>query len=201
MSALGRTLEYVDRRRGVTVRLADGSALLSRRIWARLSAWVAAGRRDDLEGWKAAAGPVLRLVVLGVVAWLAYRLLRAVPWLMWALAAGWCWAAFAVTRKPSADASDEESEAPDAGPVHALLWELIGDRSGVHLNTVLAHLRERGHGEDWGVPELRARLAALRVPVRRSVKVAGRVTWGVRAADLPAPSPLAPAEVDQTSST
>lgn len=192
MSALGRALEHVDKRRGLSVRLADGSALLSRRIGARLAGWVSTSRRSDLEGWKAAAGPVVRLVVLGVVAYGAYRLLRAVPWLMWVVAAGWCWGAFAVARKASEDAPDEASAEPDAGRVHALLWQLIGDRNGVHLSAVLAHLHEGGHGEGWEVADLRARLAALGVPVRRSVKVGGRVTWGVRAADLPAPSPLEP---------
>ena len=100
------------------------------------------------------------------------------------------------------DTPEEDSEQPpteaDPEAVRQLLADLIGDRPGVHLSTVLSHLRERGLGEGWEVPDLRARLEAHGVPVRRSVKVDRRVAYGVHRDDLQepaeAPSPGAPAD-------
>lgn len=196
MSALGRALAHVDKRRGWSARLADGSALLARRIGGRLADWVSASRRKDLEGWKAAAGPLLRLVVLGVGAWLAYKLLRAVPWLMWAVCAGWCWAAFMVTRKASADASDEAPErAPEDVRAAVLDWvrQAIGDRQGVHLRDLLANAQHHGICVGMELTDFRAALEARGVPVRKRVRVRGQgVTVGVHRDDLPAPSEASP---------
>ncbi|MGW1104264.1 hypothetical protein [Streptomyces sp. NPDC002540] len=71
----------------------------------------------------------------------------------------------------------------------ALVRDLIGDHPGVHLSTLLTHLRKHGQGESWEVSNLRARLPLLGIPVRRSVKVARRVAYGVHRDDLPQPFP------------
>lgn len=180
-------------------RLVHGSELVWGRRSEALAAWVRAGRRDDLTGWRAALGPAARLAILGAAGWLASRLVRARPMLMWMLAAGWLIAAWRASRPASGedvkDSQEEEEEegeqAPDdAGPeaVRQLLADLIEDRPGVHLSTVLSHLQEKGLGEGWEVAELRARLEAQGVPVRRSVKVDRRVAYGVHRDDLSAPT-------------
>ncbi|MFI0768613.1 hypothetical protein ACH4TQ_27560 [Streptomyces sp. NPDC021218] len=177
----------------VAGRLARGSELVWQRRSEALAAWVRAGRRDDLTGWRTVLGPAVRLALLGTAGWLVARLVRARPVLMWALAAGWLIAAWRASRPaPDEDAEDEPEQGPaaaDPDAVRQLLAGLIGDRPGVHLSAVLAHLQGRGLGEGWEVAELRSRLEAQGVPVRRSVKVAGRVAYGVHRDDLPAPSP------------
>ncbi|MEV5770101.1 hypothetical protein AB0L49_02355 [Streptomyces antimycoticus] len=181
----------------VAERLARGTELVWQRRSEALAAWVRAGRRDDLTGWRAVLGPTFRLAILGAAGWLVARLVRARPVLMWALAAGWLIAAWRASRPTSdeetEDASEDEPEQGPAAPgpeaVRQLLAALIGDRPGVHLSAVLAHLQEHGQGEGWEVADLRSRLEAQGVPVRRSVKVDRRVAYGVHRDDLPAPSP------------
>ncbi|MEU8473743.1 hypothetical protein [Streptomyces hygroscopicus] len=183
--------------RALTERLARGSSIVWQRRSEALATWVRAGRRDDLTGWRAVLGPAARLALLGAAGWLAARIIRARPVLMWALAAGWLIAAWRASRPaPDEDAEDGPEDESEQGPAAAdpdalrrLLADLIGDRPGVHLSAVLAHLQEHGQGEGWEVAGLRARLEAQGVPVRRSVKVAGRVAYGVHRDDLPAPSP------------
>ncbi|MEU9792897.1 hypothetical protein AB0E27_20105 [Streptomyces sparsogenes] len=187
-------------------RLVHGTDLVWQRRSEALAAWVRGGRRDDLTGWRAALGPAFRIAVLGAAGWLAARLVRARPAFMWVLAAGWLIAAWRASRPASGEdveeaAEDEPEQVPppaDPTAVHQLLAEAIGDRPGVHLSTLLAHLQERGQGEGWQVADLRARLEALGVPVRRSVKVDRRVAYGVHRDDLPtpatAPSPAEAAE-------
>ncbi|WP_086705611.1 hypothetical protein [Streptomyces antimycoticus] len=180
----------------VAGRLARGSELVWQRRSEALAAWVRAGRRDDLTGWRAMLGPAFRLAILGAAGWLVARLVRARPVLMWALAAGWLIAAWRASRpapdEETEDASEDEQQGPAVpGPeaVRQLLADLIGDRPGVHLSAVLSHLQEHGQGEGWEVADLRSRLEAQGVPVRRSVKVDRRVAYGVHRDDLPAPSP------------
>ncbi|NUH35278.1 hypothetical protein HUF15_00590 [Streptomyces samsunensis] len=181
----------------VAGRLARGSELVWQRRSEALAAWVRAGRRDDLTGWRAMLGPAFRLAILGGAVWLVARLVRARPVLMWAFAVGWLVAAWRASRPaPDEEGEDASEDEPEQGPaaadpnaVRRLLADLIGDRPGVRLSAVLAHLQARGLGEGWEVAELRARLEAQGVPVRRSVKVAGRVAYGVHRDDLPAPSP------------
>lgn len=78
----------------------------------------------------------------------------------------------------------------DRASVQRLLLDLMGDADKVHLNTVLAHLHEKGQWEGRTVTDMRARLALLGIPHDRNVKVAGVPTWGVRRDALEAPSPL-----------
>ncbi|WP_051338596.1 hypothetical protein [Streptomyces flavidovirens] len=162
-------------------RLSRGTTALVRGA----AAWVrAAGSRP---------GSVVRLCLLLGGAYLAWRMVRAVPSLLWLITGLWMRAAW--RSAPTTEAADEPPAEPDVEAVRELLRDLVGDRTGVHLSTALAHLQERGHGMGWTVGDLRTRLGALGVPVRRSVKVDKRVTWGVHREDLTAPSP---AVVDET---
>jgi hypothetical protein len=187
-----RRLGWWAARSSMADRLARGSYTVWERRADALTAWVRAGRRADLDGWRAALGPLVRLVILGVVAYAVWAIVRALPWLMWLLAGWWIRAAWRAGRDAPAEAAEE---APDQA-VHALqvealrqlLLDLMGTGSAVHLRTVLAHLQEHGQWEGRKVADLRVHLQRLDIPVDRSVKVAGTPTWGVRRRDLEAPS-------------
>ncbi|CAL9313960.1 hypothetical protein [Streptomyces sp. SudanB91_2054] len=183
-------------------RVATGSQIAIRRVAARAAAWCARGRRDDLTGWRAALGCWLRLALLALGGYLLWRLVRAVPNLLWLLTAGWLVAAWRAGRKAPAPAAEDAPAEPDVEAVRALLLEAMGDADAVHLRTVLAHLQERGQGKGWTVADLRARLEALHIPVQPKVKVPGSKspTRGVRRADL-APSPAVAEEASRASST
>ncbi|MEV7154891.1 hypothetical protein AB0N77_09730 [Streptomyces misionensis] len=185
-------------------RLAEGSAIVARGLGRRVTAWVARGRRHDLTGWRAALGCWVRLAVLTLGMYLLWRLVRAVPSLMWLLSGVWVIAAWRAGRNATAaveEGEEEESAAPDAEAVRTLLLALMGDGSGVHLRTVLAHLQEHGQWEGRTMADLRARLDRLGIPFDRNVKVAGVPTWGVRKRDLEAPSPAAAPESSPDVST
>ncbi|MFF8910185.1 hypothetical protein [Streptomyces olivaceoviridis] len=193
-------------------RLAAGSAAIARGLGRRVTAWVARGRRDDLVGWRAVLGCWLRLAFLLFGLYLLWRVVRAVPALMWLLGGVWTVAAWRAGRpavkEPSeapADGSTEAAPALDREAVRTLLLTLMEGGSGVHLRTVLAHLQQHpptaAQTAGWKVPDLRARLVALKVPVDRGVKVAGVPTWGVRRRDLEAPSPAATQEPSTEAST
>jgi hypothetical protein len=195
----------VNRLARVVDRIAAGSAILPRRLGSRLAAWVRRGRREDLTGWRAALGCWVRLAVLGLGLYLLWRLVRAVPNLLWLLSAGWLLAAWRAG-KTLAEAADEAAEeeapaAPDVEAVRTLLLDLMGTGSGVHLRTVLAHLQKHRQWEGRTVTDMRVHLERLGVPVDRSVKVAGTPTWGVRRRDLEAPSPAVPQEASPAPST
>ncbi|PZT70172.1 hypothetical protein DN402_31635 [Streptomyces sp. SW4] len=194
-----RLLAWWAARAGAADRLARGSYLVWERRADALSAWVRAGRRDDLDGWRAALGSLLRLALLGVLAYAVWAVVRALPWLMWLLAGCWIRAAWKAG-KVSAQRPADTSAGPDAQAVRALLLEVMGDADAVHLRTVLAHLQEKGHGKGWTVADLRARLEALHIPVQPKVKAPGSKspTRGVRRVDLapsPADAPAASTEV------
>lgn len=185
-------------------RLADGASIVYRTHTEALAAWVRAGRREDLTGWRGALGPLLRLACLALVGYVLYSIIRALPSLMWLLAALFLRAAWRSTRTPDEEpeeASDEEEAAPGAEAVRALLLECLGNSPAVHLSTVLAHLQQRGLGEGWTVSDLRARLEALGIPVRPKVKVNGSPTRGVHRDDLQAPSPVTDQEASPAPST
>ncbi|MEU0671349.1 hypothetical protein ABZ330_00355 [Streptomyces sp. NPDC006172] len=185
-------------------RLADGSSRAARRLGARATTWVARGRRHDLTGWRALLGCGLRLGVLLLGVYLLWRLVRAVPNLMWLVSAAWTAAAWRAG-KPPADVSEEAlaeaSSAPTGEAIRGLLLTLMGEGSGVHLRTVLDYLQEHGQWEGRTVTDLRAHLTRLQIPVDRGVKVAGVPTWGVRRRDLQAPSPVAAREASTAPST
>lgn len=187
-------------------RITTGTQTLGRRIAARTTAWCARGRRDDLTGWRAILGVLARLALLALGIYLLARAVRALPNLLWLLSSAWVAGAWRAGRAatPQDDAEPPAGEAP-AGPsgdaVRALLLEVMGDAPAVHLRTVLAHLQERGHGADWTVADLRARVEALGIPVPK-VKVPGSKspTRGVRRVDL-APTPGPAQETSTEAST
>lgn len=189
-------------------RLAIGSSVLLRRIGTRTAAWVARGRRQDLTGWRAALGCWARLLLVAFGGYLLWRLVRALPNLMWLLTGAWtaaAWRAGKGVEEASEEGQEEASAEVPPGPsseaIRALLLTLMGDGSGVHLRTVLTYLQERGHWEGRTVTDLRAHLGRLDIPVDRGVKVTGVPTWGVRRRDLEAPSPAAAAEASTAPST
>ncbi|MFF8447889.1 hypothetical protein ACF06Q_09330 [Streptomyces leeuwenhoekii] len=186
-------------------RLRRGSAAVWQRRADALTAWVRAGRRDDLDGWSAALGPLARLALLGVVAYMAWAIVRALPWLMWLLAGWWIGAAWKAGKRGARGTEDASPEEAPSGPrgeaIRALLLKLMGDGSGVHLRTVLAYLQGEGQWEGRTVTDMRRHLAALHIPVDRGVKVGGVPTWGVRRRDLEAPSPGAAQESSTEAST
>ncbi|MGW4040454.1 hypothetical protein ACWEIM_29965 [Streptomyces sp. NPDC004778] len=174
--------------------LTHGQRLLLRRLGHRAAAWVRAGRRDDLHGLAAILGCILRAVLLAAGVYGAWLLIRRWPAVLWPLVPLWCWAA--IRAIPKATPEPAEGEPPTAEDTAAqreqllnLIRTLIGDRPGVHLAVLLKHLQDHGQWEGREVADLRAHLTALQVPVRRSVKVAGRVAYGVHRDDLPQPSP------------
>ncbi|MFI2911133.1 hypothetical protein ACG2OD_23240 [Streptomyces sp. PDY-4] len=184
--------------------LATGSSVLTRRLAARAAAWCARARRDDLTGWKAILGILLRLALLLLGAYLLARIVRALPALMWVLSAGWTVAAWRTGRSPVEEPREAPAEAApvlDPEAVRTLLLEVLGDAPSVHLRTVLAHLQKRGQWEGRTVSDLRAALERLDIPHDRRVKVAGVPTWGVRRRDLVAPSPADGREASTAPST
>ncbi|MFI5687871.1 hypothetical protein [Streptomyces sp. NPDC051636] len=189
-------------------RLAAGSAAVSRRLGARLAAWVARGRRHDLTGWRATLGCWLRLSALTFGLYLLWRLVRAVPNLLWLLSTVWLIASWRAGRA-SIEAGDEEvpeqpeGHSPDDVRAATLDWirQRIGDAQGVHLRDLLAHAQTHGMFEDLDVATFRAHLERWGIPVDRNVKVGGIPTWGVRRRDLEAPSPAAAQEPSTEAST
>lgn len=186
-------------------RLATGSRILARRLAARAAAWCARARRDDLTGWRAALGILLRVALLALGVYLLARIVRALPALMWVLSAGWTIAAWRAGRP--ARSCDEE--APEGPPRHApddvraatleWIWQRIGDTQGVHLRDLLAHAHAHGMFDGLDVATFRTHLERWGIPVRARVRVRGRgVTVGIHRDDLtppPSPSPAdAPVE-------
>ncbi|WP_416975645.1 hypothetical protein [Streptomyces sp. 4F14] len=175
-------------------RLAAGSAALARSLGVRAAAWVARGRRHDLTGWRAALGCWARLALLTLGGYLLWRLVRAVPGVMWLLTGAWMVTAWRAGRPPAEETPANTPQQPGEA-VRALLLDLLGDAPAIHLRTVLAYLQEQGQWEGRTVGDLRAHLEALGIPVHPKVKAPGSKapTRGVRRADLtPAPA-VAPA--------
>lgn len=194
-------------------RIASGSAAVTRRLGARVAAWVRRGRRADLTGWRAALGCWARLAALALGGYLLWRLVRTVPSLLWLLTAGWLVASWRAGKPAPAEVVEEDPlEAPEQPPavasgeaLRSLLLDLMGTGPAVHLSTVLDHLQQRPDTApltaSWGIADLRSCLEGLGVPVHPKVKAAGKgPTRGVRRADL-TPSPGAPQEASTASST
>lgn len=178
--------------RNVPARLHAGSQRAYRSRADAATAWVARGRRDDLDSWQAALGSWIRLVVLATLAYGAWRLCRALPWLLWGAAGCWLLIAWRAGAPAATEPADEKPPADDpADAIRALLWQLIGDAPGVHLSTVLAYLQERGHHRSWKVADLRRHLERHGIPVDLKLKLAGTPTRGVRRDALGTPPPAA----------
>lgn len=173
-------------RHSIALRLASGAQLVFQRRATSIAGWVAAGRRDDLAGWRSLLGPIVRILALTLLASMAYRVLRALPWLMWLLVAAWLRAAWRATRRTE-DAQDplaDGSPTPDITAVLTLLHVVLDGTDRVHLSAVLAHLQEQGYAAGWKVADLRARLESLGVPTQPKVKVGRTPTRGILRADL-----------------
>ncbi len=169
--------------------LIAGQRILTRQLTDRATAWIRAGRRNDLDGVAAILGCILRAVILGGGAYGAWWAIRRWPVILWAIVPLWLWAAVRAIPTPDEEAPVAPSTEAQREQLHTLVRDLIGDRPGVHLSALLDHLQQHGQGEGWTVSDLKARLPRLGVPVRRSVKVDKKVAHGVHRDDLPAPSP------------
>ncbi|MFB7589362.1 hypothetical protein [Streptomyces sp. NPDC056169] len=173
-------------------RLAAGCAVVARHRSEALAAWVAAGRRDDLTGWRAALGPVVRLVLLGTAAYVALAVLRALPWLMWLLVGWWlraAWKAYPALaeEEPESTAEAPATTSPEAVYDATLIWvrNQVGDRNGVHLSDLLTHAHAHHLLIGLDLPAFRAALERWGIPVRQQLKVGGKNRPGIHRDDLP----------------
>ncbi|MFD8700968.1 hypothetical protein [Kitasatospora purpeofusca] len=90
---------------------------------------------------------------------------------------------------PREDEPVEDTPPADAfvDPLPGILWELIGDASGVHHKSVGRHLHDSGLDTACDRPAVRAALTRRGITVKGSVREAdGRVNEGVHRADLQA---------------
>lgn len=195
-----RRLAWWAARAGIADRIARGSAVVWERRTDAIAAWVKAGRRDDLTGWRAALGPIMRMVLLGLVAYAVWAIVRALPWLMWLLTGWWLRAAWKASRDAPGKAIEEPAKypaghAPDDVREATLewVWQLVGDTQGVHLRDLLTHAHAHGLLTDVDLPAFRGHLERWEIPVRKRVRVRGRgVTVGIHRDDLRAPSSPSP---------
>ncbi|WP_172386720.1 hypothetical protein [Streptomyces sp. MNP-20] len=123
--------------------LSKGSTRIRERRTHALTTWVRAGRRTDLDGWRAFLGVIGRLIILGGLAYLLWVLVRAIPWLMWALVAAWVWAAWKAGRSArSAGPADSSTEEGDEEHEESLLPEasettrFLHDLAAPHVHLV-----------------------------------------------------------------
>jgi hypothetical protein len=87
--------------------------------------------------------------------------------------------------QPGVEDAPEAGEWPPSNPLVTVLWRLIGDAPGVHLKTLAEHLQAAAPDQPVDRAQVRAKLAALQIPIRGSVRdAAGRVNEGVYGADL-----------------
>ncbi|MEW2302003.1 hypothetical protein AB0958_18855 [Streptomyces sp. NPDC006655] len=198
-------------------RLSTGSVVVARRLGNRIAAWVRRGRRDDLEGWRAGLGCVLRLLAVIFGAYLLYRLVRAVPALLWLFSTSWTIAAWRAGRT-AAEASEEESAdrpktyrepaAPEALVMspHELLvhWldQLTRDRAGIHLAELHSTLTRHPDLAHLKRPEMRAWLDRHHITVDRTLRVGGvSGRSGVSRATIEALLQALPPTVETSNST
>lgn len=99
-------------------------------------------------------------------------------------------AAWIERRTPGSSAVDGGSDPAEEAPVDPLvtvMWMLIADAPGVHVKTLAAHLQAAVPDQLVARVAVRAKLGALGIPVRASVRdAAGRVNEGVHREDLEA---------------
>lgn len=194
--------------------LGEGAERVWRRFADGLTAWVRAGRREDLEGWRATLGPLVRLVLVGAAGYVVWLVVRRLPWLLWLLLAAFVGAAWKATHTRRAEGVDgtpedtlderspEDRRAAAEKAFVDYLVASIGDARGVHLSTLAKGLDKPGLLPGWGVAEVRAQCDALGIRCRRSVKARKEdgewgVAWGVNRADVPALNAPTPAEPDE----
>ncbi|MEU2180089.1 hypothetical protein [Streptomyces thermolilacinus] len=174
-------------------RLTHGTNQLTQRLGERATAWVRAGRRDDLEGWRAILGCVVRAALLAGGLWLLWRAVRAVPALMLLLVpvgVAAAWRAGHPQRTPVATAPRPSGEHPVDVDLAAAVRAAAGPHSGAHLTAIAAHLAKTT-GRPWDVAAVRAACTAAGITTAQVRMGTGpkAVTTGVRLKDLPASSP------------
>ncbi|KOG21786.1 hypothetical protein [Streptomyces viridochromogenes] len=158
--------------------------------------------------WAGVSGPGRWLHARGRadVAWLLYvGSVWAVGfyggWVAVGLIAGWVlafaafvprdqldgWAEWVERRSPVRPAEPVPDAAPEApvDPLITVMWNLIGQAPGVHVKTLADRLTKATPGEPVDRAAVRAKLRALGIPLKGSVRdAAGRVNEGVHRADL-----------------
>lgn len=179
-------------------RLRVGSVRVCHARTEQVRTWAAGGRRDDLDGWKAALGSWLRLALLAAAGYAAFWACRRWPWLMWALAAWWCTVAWRAGAPRSAGKNPADEEAPAAAPetaaptaptalLVAAVRTLAAGGAGAHLKALAEHLTEETK-RPWDTAAVRAACTAAGITVSDSVRQPGRgVSTGVRVDALPVP--------------
>lgn len=167
----------------------DGPVGLGGAVWAGISGpgrWLAERGRVDVA-WCLYAGSMWApfyyggWVAVGVpAAWVAAVLLF-MPREAKDRAAAW------VERRTSTEAAEETAEKDPVNALVAVVWKLIGEAPGVHLKTLAEHLQAAAPEEAVDRAAVRAKLRALNIPVRPSVRdAARRVNEGVHRDDLEA---------------
>lgn len=176
-------------------RLRAGSALAYRAYVQKLAAWIAAGRRADLDGWQAALGSWLRMGILAGLGYAAFQAFAGTPWAMWTVAAWWlvrAWRAGAqhpVQHAPAEDEAGPPEEPLPAVDIAAAARTVADGGHGAHYEALAEHLTKTTR-RPWDAAAVRAACRAAGIPHCGSVRQRGRgVSTGVRAADLPTPSP------------
>lgn len=181
-------------------RIASGTATLAERAGRRATAWVRAGRRDDLTGWQATLGCLLRAGLLLAGLWLLWRAVRAVPALMLLLVPAAllaAWRAGQAPEKPPAPAGPTDSRGPaeelPAVDLPAAVRAAAGPYSGAHLTAIATHLTQTT-GRAWTTGDVRAACTAAGIPIKSVRMGTGprAVSTGVRLSALPDPSPAPP---------
>ncbi|WP_055591138.1 hypothetical protein [Peterkaempfera griseoplana] len=178
----------------VTVRMVGaGSLVLARLVWSRLPA--PAGLRGFFQ----------RLAIVGAGGYVVMCVQeQTTPFALPVAGAAWVLAALAVApgshpaEAPAEAAPQTPAESPagtfEEPPLVALVRDLIGDGTGVHLQELYPAMREAFPGLAQAADEdLRQLLAEYHIRVARTVRsrgVAGRS--GVRPDGLPSPTPPRP---------
>ena len=162
-------------------------------LWAGVSGpgrWLLAHGRADVA-WALYVGSVWAVGFYG--GWVAVGLITG--WVL-AVAAfvprdrleGWAeWVERRSAGRAPAEAAPEPDPEPTVDPLVTVMWTLIGEAPGVHLKTLAQHLTAATPGEPVDRAAVRAKLGALDIPTRASVRDAeGRVNEGVYGVDLQA---------------
>ncbi|MET7347448.1 hypothetical protein [Streptomyces mirabilis] len=168
-------------------RLAKGSSALVVRMCRGLAEWLRAG--------ESVSDFVVRLVFLGIPVGIVWSLLVATTAVMWILVVLWCIGAWRAAQ-PAQEKSEGKEPNLHSDDLADLLWELAGDRKGVHLAQVAQQLTKEMPGRSWTVKDVRRLVEAAGIPTRHSVRVQGLgVAVGVHRQDIPgspSPAPVSP---------
>ncbi|MEY9937310.1 hypothetical protein [Streptacidiphilus sp. MAP5-3] len=148
------------------IRVGDGSPEL---FWRLARRTVAGTARDRLT----------RTAAILVGLWIWWRLINVWPWLTGVLLAAWIARAWLAA---DAEEQQEERQAEAAEELERTLDEVylrlilrhIGEEPGIHLETLLPLMQSEAQLPGLTRDDLRDLLGALRVPVRRSLRVGTR---------------------------